>query len=219
MRIRRKFLCFFVFSIIGVLFITNSFSASATESNYSKEVEEVRVDDEVYQFEKVITEDSVIVTVIDSKGEKLYTAVNKNDVITLNGEVVQTQFEQPNEKLSSYKHINNFETFSLENSRASSTIKWGPWSHVNRIINTGSDSTVVICTIISAASPWVPLNVVSGLAGLIAGKYAKVQMIVSTRYGTDSRYEYYQRETKFYGVSNGVMKKIGQFDESRKKLL
>ena len=136
MRIRRKFLCFFVFSIIGVLFITNSFSASATESNYSKEVEEVRVDDEVYQFEKVITEDSVIVTVIDSKGEKLYTAVNKNDVITLNGEVVQTQFEQPNEKLSSYKHINNFDTFSLEKSRASSTIKWGPWSHVNRIINT-----------------------------------------------------------------------------------
>ena len=93
MRIRRKFLCFFVFSIIGVLFITNSFSASATESNYSKEVEEVRVDDEVYQFEKVITEDSVIVTVIDSKGEKLYTAVNKNDVITLNGEVVQTHLQ------------------------------------------------------------------------------------------------------------------------------
>ncbi len=77
---------------------------------------------------------------------------------------------------------------------------WGSWQNGETItINTGGLTTAVICGLIALKVGWCPVGVVSAVAAAVAGKYDVLKIKCKIRYGYDSTYSYYERQTRFYG--------------------
>lgn len=80
-------------------------------------------------------------------------------------------------------------------------VKWGSWGAWSTLldVDTGGKKAAVILALITPRIPWVPLEMVTSAASVIAASYDNVKIKCRLRYGTDSTYSYYERQTKIYG--------------------
>lgn len=92
------------------------------------------------------------------------------------------------------------DTENTDKTLSTRSISWGAWKNFETDkIKTGGLTTSVICGIIVLKVGWCPAGIAATVAGITAGKYDVLSTKGRIRYGRDSRYQYYQRETKFYG--------------------
>lgn len=92
---------------------------------------------------------------------------------------------------------NSLEKFEINTSRAA--VKWGKWQYNTMYINTGGLGTASIAGLIALKAGWTPVGAAAVIAAAVAGKYDKLKISYKIRYGSDGRYNHYERVTTFYG--------------------
>ncbi|MPM25771.1 hypothetical protein SDC9_72271 [bioreactor metagenome] len=189
--------CVLVVCLLFVSVFSNSVYANTAEI----ESDIVTIDNTKYKIERTISDSAVNVTLKEVNGDTLCTAVNNENGLYLNGELIS---EKATDETNS----------TLMKAIPRAALKWGPWSTSNITVKTGGMNAALVAGAIAAAAPWVSLSVIGGMSATIAASYSKVVIKMQIRYAKDSKYQYYQRKTSFYG--NGTSKFGPTLNEDRK---
>jgi len=102
--------------------------------------------------------------------------------------------------------------------------KWSNWESVE--VYTGGKPVAGVEALIALNAGWTPIGVAATVAMMVSGNYDYLTIKYRIRYGEDpeTKYVYYQRETKFYGdgkllkqyndegKANGTIKSIPDFE-------
>lgn len=143
-------------------------------------------------LEKVITNDKITVYTKSLDGKLLHTGTNDNGQIFFDGKYMPEWSDSKN----------SFATESTKmNLKGISTTSsdWSNWSYDTDTIQTGGLSTAAIAGLIALKAGWTPLGVAAVIAAAVAGKYDTIRIDWQTRYKADSKFQYVERNTTFYG--------------------
>ncbi|EGT4846828.1 TPA: hypothetical protein ACXDUQ_003363 [Clostridioides difficile] len=150
-------------------------------------------------YDRVVDGDKTTVTIKSLDGNVLNTLEDIDNEVYLDGKKISVTSSE------NYKSNDN----SLEKSEINTfkaTVKWGKWQSNTMYINTGGLGTATIGGLIALKAPWAPVKVAATVAAAVAGKYDKIKIYYKIRYGSDGKYNYYERETTFYGDGKYVTK-------------
>lgn len=149
-------------------------------------------------YDKVVDGDKTTITIKSLDGKVLNTLEDIDNEVYLDGKKISVTSSE------NYKINDN----SLEKSEidTKATVKWGKWQSNTMYINTGGLGTATIGGLIALKAPWAPVKVAATVAAAVAGKYDQIKIYYKIRYGSDGKYNYYERETTFYGDGKYITK-------------
>jgi hypothetical protein len=196
----------FLFFALTLCLTINAFPISA----FANQTEPLAVKDSIvsieddgqnYTIERTVKNNNVTVLIKDSSKKIVHTIKKVNGAIYVDEKIINATIVTEKPSFTTNPQLS-------EQLRAATSVKWGSWVANSSTFDTGGLTTVVISGIIVLECPWVPVQVAAIVAGSVAGMYEKVKVNSAIRYGTDSTYQYYERNTTFYGVNGNTSKKI-----------
>lgn len=97
-----------------------------------------------------------------------------------------------------------------------SSVKWGAWQTFSERVNTGGMPVVVVAGVIAAVAPGITVRAIAAaIAGIASSEYYTVSGRM--RYGTDSKYDYYERYTSIQ-TDTGTYLIRDSFDQGKKPI-
>ncbi|CEJ75511.1 Uncharacterised protein [[Clostridium] sordellii] len=144
-------------------------------------------------YDKVVDGNKTTITIKSLDGKVLNTLTDINNEIYLDGKKISVDSSE------NYKSNDNSleKDFEINSSRAA--IRWGKWQYNTMYIKTGGLATATIAGLIALKAGWTPVGGIAVVAAAVAGKYDKLTIKYKIRYGSDGRYNHYERVTTFYG--------------------
>ena len=144
-------------------------------------------------YDKVVDGNKTTITIKSLDGKVLNTLTDINNEIYLDGKKISVDSSE------NYKSNDNSleKDFEINSSRAA--VRWGKWQYNTIYIKTGGLATATIAGLIALKAGWTPVGGIAVVAAAVAGKYDKLTIKYKIRYGSDGRYNHYERVTTFYG--------------------
>ena len=124
-------------------------------------------------------------------------------------------------RLVSKSAITDFATMknpSLLTPSASNSVRWGSWQSFSTQVNTGGLPVALVAGVIAAVAPGIPLKVIASAIATVAGYSSYYTISGKIRYGSDNKYQYYERYTTILD-QNGNSFGIKNFYDSGKTRL